>query len=909
MMEYKKTRQYALMFIVFIFMIVIVTSSRLIQLLTDYLWLKSVGYTQLFLIELKAKILLFVLGTLAFFVFSLINIGISTSLNKSEKKLVPFKIKLFIIAIVSFLIGGNASLKWLDVLKYFNQVAFNLTDPIFMKDVAFYVFSLPFFNAVLQFTFMTVGITLIMVALDYLQSMIQNIFAPQYDVNKEIPQYSFDFSNLKLKKKPTIHITILGSFIFLLLAVRHFLSRFSIMYSEKGIVVGAGYSDVMVSLPIFKILMIFALAVTVFLYIWLFISKRSQIKKRHFILILIGIYLVFGLIGPSLIPEVFQSLIVSPNEINLEKPYIENNIKFTNIAYGLSNILETDFPVEGNLDSDIIDSAEETIDNIRILDRRPLRETYKQTQEIRLYYDLSGIDVDRYYIDGKYTSVLLAARELDQKQITDNAKTWVNLRTVYTHGYGVVMSPVNSVTKEGLPNYLIQDIPPTYTVDEENIKITRPQIYYGELDHGYVLVNTKTNEFDYPKGNTNEYTNYEGKGGIVLDSFLKKLLMAIRFGDIKILLSTDVTPESKVMINRFIRQRVARITAFLIQDNDPYLVINDGKLYWIIDGYTFTGNFPYSEKYKGINYIRNPVKITIDAYDGDVNYYVVDESDPMLQTYAKIFPGVFKPLDELPEGLKEHLRYPKDMFNIQAEIYSTYHMNDATVFYNKEDAWQIPSEIYGTGQQTKVEPYHIIMKLPDEEKEEFILMTTFNPIKKNNMVAWLAARSDGENYGKLLSFKFPKDKLIYGPLQIEAKFDQDSEISQQLTLWSQQGSRVTRGNLLIIPLENNILYVEPLYIQAETGQLPELKRILVSDGERVVMEENLQLSLEALFGKKITITEEQTGDETADELIVQASEYYDLILEAMRENDWTSLGENFDKLGEVLNQLNLGNNS
>jgi len=554
------------------------------------------------------------------------------------------------------------------------------------------------------------------------------------------------------------------------------------------------------------------------------------------------------------------------------------------------------------LTSEMLDEAKETIDNIRILDWRPLTKTYKQTQEIRLYYDLAGIDIDRYTINGKYTQVMLAPRELDQRQITEKAKTWVNLHMVYTHGFGVVMSPVNQVTKQGLPHYFIKDIPPIYTVDEEKLKISKPQVYYGEKDNGFVLVNTKTKEFDFPKGDTNEYINYDGKGGVVLNSFLKKLLMAIRFSDVKILLSSDISTESKIMFTRHIAQRISKLTPFIGLDKDPYLVIDKGRLLWIVDAYTFSGNFPYSEKYGQINYIRNSVKIVVDAYDGSVIYYVMNTKDPIIATYTKIFPNQFKQFEDMPESLKEHIRYPVDLFKIQAHIYSTYHMDDVKVFYNKEDAWQIPYEVYGVGQKVKVEPYYIIIKLPKEDKAEFVLMTSFSPMKKDNMIAWMAARSDGEYYGKLILYKFQKDKLIYGPLQIEAKIDQDSEISKQLTLWSQQGSRVTRGNLLVIPINDSILYIEPLYMQAETGQLPELKRVLVSDGIRVVMEENLAMALEVLFGKtKQVIVEKEK--KSGPKLVEEAQTYYDLIEDAMKQGDWAGIGDNLGKLGRVLDRL------
>jgi len=749
----------------------------------------------------------------------------------------------------------------------------------------------------------TVILTIILVVLDYLSSFVDiKQILPQPEFSEDvIPARSFNFKMLFTKRKAIAHSGILISILFLLFAVKHYLSRFSIMYSEQGIVVGAGYSDVVAYLPMIKIMMFLAVIMAALMLIWVFfISKHSKLRKRHIFVYALVLYFLFGFIGPTVIPMTVQALKVSPNEINLEKPYIENNIKFTRIAYDLADVEEKDFDVDMRLTSEILDEAKETIDNVRILDWRPLTKTYKQTQEIRLYYDLAGIDIDRYNIDGKYTQVMLAPRELDQDQIIENAKTWVNLHMVYTHGFGVVMSPVNQVTKQGLPNYFIKDIPPIYTVDEEKLKISKPQIYYGEKYGSFVLVNTKTKEFDFPQGDTNEYINYDGKGGIVLNSFLKKFLMAVRFVDVKILLSSDISKESKIMFTRNIAERISKITPFIELDEDPYLVIDNGRLLWMVDAYTVSGNFPYSEKYGEINYIRNSVKIVVDAYDGSVTYYVMDKNDPIIITYAKIFPKQFKQFEDMPESLKEHIRYPVDLFKIQSHIYSNYHMDDVKVFYNKEDAWQIPYEVYGVGQKVTVEPYYIIIKLPEEDKEEFVLMTSFTPIKKDNMVAWMAARSDGDDYGKLILYKFPKDKLIYGPLQIEAKIDQDSEISQQLTLWSQQGSRVTRGNLLVIPINDSILYIEPLYIQAETGQLPELKRVLVSDGVRVVMEENLALALEALFGKsKKVVVEKEEKSATVED----AQTYYDLIEDSMKQGDWAGIGDNFDKLGNILESL------
>jgi uncharacterized membrane protein (UPF0182 family) len=502
-------------------------------------------------------------------------------------------------------------------------------------------------------------------------------------------------------------------------------------------------------------------------------------------------------------------------------------------------------------------------------------------------------------IDGEYRQVLLSSRELDQGQLPDEAKTWVNIHQIYTHGYGVVMSPVNEVTEQGLPNYFVKDIPPIYTVAEPSIRIERPEIYFGEAANEYVIVNTGTKELDYPKGDSNEYVSYEGKGGIALDSFGKKVLMALRFGDVKILLSSDINPQSRIMIYRNIQERVERITPFIFLDSDPYMVIDNGKLLWIQDGYTLSGNFPYSAKTAKINYIRNSVKVVIDAYDGTMTYYV-PENEPIIDTYSRIYPGLFHDILEMPESLSNHIRYPEDLFRIQSDIFQTYHMNNANVFYNKEDSWQTPLEIYGTGQQIEVEPYYIIMRFPDSDIEEFVLMTSFTPVNKDNMVSWLAARSDGENYGKLLLYKFPKDKLVYGPSQIEARIDQDSVISEQLTLWSQQGSRVTRGNLLVIPINQSLLYIEPLYLESEQGQLPELKRVIVSDGKTLVMRENLNEALVALFGDERPANEVTL---TNDELIKEANSLYQKVLQAMASNDWSGMGMHFSSLGEALDKL------
>lgn len=883
--------------LIVVIVLVLVFGVKLAGLYTDYHWFRALGFEDIFTISLFARVWIFLAAAAFFALFGIANLWIASRFYKSPKS---FRVGVAVILVLSFFAGLFSGGSWLTVLKFFNQTPFGLQDPILLRDASFYVFSLPFYMLLLKFLFACVIVAGIVTALYYLEKVIAGMFA-QREQQEGVVRADLKQEFNRTRRALMVHSAVLAALLFVLLSVNNYLARFSVMYSESGIVVGAGYTDVHVFLPVVKILMVVAAVVAVLFLVWIFyFSKEKRLRKRHVIIFFVVAYLLVAFVGKTVAPGIVQSLVVSPNEINLEKPFIENNIEFTRKAYGLDSVKESYFDVQRNLTPEVLEDSAETIRNVRILDYRPLTETYRQTQEIRLYYDLSGIDIGRYMVDGLYTQVLLAPRELNQAKIPFEAQTWVNLHMVYTHGFGVVMSPVNVVTGEGLPKYLVKDIPPVYTTDSPGIRVDQPRVYYGEKDNFYVLVDTDTAEFDYPKGSSNRYIRYDGDGGVVLDTFLKKLAMALRLMDIKILLSSDIRPDSRVMFSRNIRERISKITPFLELDDDPYLVVDDGRMVWVQDAYTVTGKFPYSRKVSGINYIRNSVKVVVDAYDGDVTYYVVDPDDPLMQTYASIFPGQFRLFDDMPSGLREHIRYPEDLFRIQSEVYSTYHMDDVTVFYNKEDAWEIPDEIYGTGQEVKVEPYYIILRLPGKDEVEFVLMTTFTPIKKDNMIAWLAARCDGGNYGELVLFKFPKDKLIYGPSQIEAKIDQDSEISQQVTLWSQRGSRVTRGNLLVIPVDDSLLYIEPLYIQAEKGQLPELKRVIVSDGDRVVMEKDLSSGLRRLFGE----VKESSAEEGEDvDLAASANRLYRDMLDSLQDGDWSGFGSSFESLGEVLDRM------
>jgi uncharacterized membrane protein (UPF0182 family) len=623
----------------------------------------------------------------------------------------------------------------------------------------------------------------------------------------------------------------------------------------------------------------------------------------------IGGWIVAAILVGALFPALVQRFQVQPNELARERPYIEYNIQFTREAFALGRVEEQSFAAEKMPSPQDIAQNEVTISNIRLWDHRPLKDTYNQIQSIRLYYDFHDVDVDRYNIDGEYRQVMLSARELSVEKLAGEAQTWVNRQLQFTHGYGVALSPVNEITTEGLPVLLVKDIPPV-----GNFNIEQPQIYFGEKTNHYVIVNTNTQEFDYPMGEKNVYGHYQGKDGVNLDSFIRRLVYAWQFGDLNILISGELTPESRVLYYRNIRERVNHLAPFLKLDSDPYLVVMDGGLFWIQDAYTVSDRYPYSQPIGGgLNYIRNSVKAVINAYDGSVTFYVADPEDAIIRTYQTIFPKLFVPAEQMPDSLRVHLRYPEDMFNIQASVYQSYHMRDARVFYNKEDLWAMPREVYA-GEEQLMEPYYVIMRLPGEEKEEFLLMLPFTPMNKNNTIGWLAARCDGENYGKLLAYHFPKERLVYGPSQIENRIQQDTVITEQLALWSRGGSRVIRGNLLLIPLGKSNLYVEPVFLQAEAGGLPELKRVIVVAGEQIAMEPTLKESIAAIFGTEAPPPEPVVGPPAPAEpeealtaeiasLIEEAQQHYNQAQQYLKAGDWAGYGEELEALKTALERL------
>jgi hypothetical protein len=791
--------------------------------------------------------------------------------------------------VLGFLAGSAASGQWETFLKFLNAQPFNIQDPLFGRDVGFYVFRLPVLQTLYAWAMTALGLTfLLVVATTLLQRGIQ--------ITPRGP---------RVAAHARAHLLTLGALILLVKAGGNYLDTFDLLLSPRGVVFGASYSDINAQLPALRILTILSLGCAA-ICIW-------QIGRRGIrpVFIALAVLLAANIAGLGIYPNLLQRFRVVPNEIVAERPYIEQNIKFTRMAYALDRIQEQEFPAEETLTAADLRKNDATIKNIRLWDHRPLLVTYAQLQEIRTYYRFVDVDNDRYMVDGQLRQVMLSARELSYRNLP--SRIWINERLTYTHGFGVVMGPVNRITPEGLPEFWIKDIPPAATGP---LKVTRPEVYYGEIGNDYVFVKTRAQELDYPAGDKNVYSNYAGEGGVPVQSYLRKLLFALRFGDVKIVLSNDIIGESRVMYYREIGERVKKAAPFIQFERDPYLVIGqDGRLFWIIDGYTTSDQFPYSEPVRGMgNYIRNSVKAVVDAYNGTLAFYLSEPDDPVVKAYARAFPGLFQPLAAMRADLRPHIRYPQGLFSIQARMFATYHMRDPQVFYNKEDLWSIPRKT-ADGQEQEMESYYTIMRLPGEKGEEFILLTPFNPSKKDNMIAWMAARSDGPHYGKLVAYIFPKQKLIYGPRQIEARIDQDAFISQQLSLWSQRGSQVIRGSLLAIPIEQSLLYVEPLYLAAEKGSLPELKRVIVAFGNQIAMEENLEASLAQIFGgqgKQRVVARIEApqapgsapaSQESIRGLVDQAWQQYTRAQDLLRQGNFAGYGDEVKRLEGTLKTL------
>ncbi len=890
-------------------LIIIVLAGVFSDWIIEWLWLENLGYDQVFwtikitqsllLIGALIVALLYVIPNMRILGnrFSTMNFGQSPLAQLKLHEISSKKIKSVFYGLGVF-ISGFFSLaffmRWDTYFRFHWNETFGQVDPIFGHDIGFYLFRLPFFELIQNsLTSLVFFITLATIIL-YIYSGALSLRS------KEVVASS------GIKK----HISINVGIWLLLLSWGYYLERYNLLNNPNGAIYGAGYIDLNIRLPIIWILCILCLGLALFSFF--------QIYKSKFKWLLIGgvATILIGGIGNGLLPGMVQQFVVQPSELQLEKPYIENGIEQTRRAYALDSMETQPYSAQlpQQMDWSTVQENEQTIENIRLWDPRLLIQTYRQLQEIRLYYQFYNVDVDRYQTDEGYMQMMVSARELSE-ELPEQANTWVNKRLQYTHGYGLVMSPVAQEGAQGDPRLAIKDIPP---VSDMGLNVDQPAIYYGEHNSDYKIVNTNVRELDYPRGDENVYTNYQGSSGVGIGNFFSKLLFAWNFGDINILLTDYINDDSKIIFWKKTQQRVKKIAPFLRLEDDPYLVLENGKLYWMQDAYTTSPDYPYSEPYNGqYNYIRNSVKVVVDAYNGSVDFYVSDENDPVLNIYRDIFPDMFQPMDQMPGNLRQHVRYPIHYFKAQIEKFNEYHMTDPQVFYNNEDLWTRPNEKYG-GQSIKMEPYYVLTKLPGQEELQYLLISPLTPNNRDNMIGWMAANSDYPNYGEVSVYQLPKERLILGPAQIEARIDQDTEISRQLALWDQRGSRVIRGNLMVIPIEDSFIYVEPVFLIAEGVDIPQLQRVIATSGDKIAMQPTLWESIEALYGQegqRIASAEIDTAtavpprpqQPASVQNSAQFSEVQNLWSEAnqaLKNNDWETFGQKMKEIEELLNQDN-----
>lgn len=925
-----------LSFVVMVIVVILVLLIGCAGFLTNWMWFDSLGYEKVFWtkflsqLEIGVPVFLAAMLLVRIYLKSLKKhyfIEVESHEIPDEKRL--NKISWGMSVVFGLLVGLTAGAStWMDFRQFANATSFGLKDPLFHLDISFYVFKLAFLtkanNIVLGIVVGVVIITLLYYGIlitvrtpDVFEREPEEPEGPETSGENAIPftrkyrkkpseKRTLDLNNdnmIQLLRIASGKLTLLGIVFYLMVAMDFLMRQFDLLHVHTGAVYGAGFTDVNVKLWVYRLIMVLSIVGAVTLCHHM---HRKEPKK----LVRIPIAIVaVGLLG-GVVSFAVQNLLVSPDEINKESKYLERNISYTRHAYGLDNIKVEEFPAEQNLNQQAIRDNSQTITNIRINDYEPVQDFYNQTQSIRQYYDFNDVDIDRYNIDGEQTQTYLAAREINESKISS---TWINRHLKYTHGYGAAVSRVDAVTASGQPDIIVKNIPPES--EAKDIDITRPEIYFGELTNDYVIVNTDEQEFDYPNGNENSYSTYKGKAGIKLN-LLNRILFSVREGSMKLLVSSNVNSDSRIIINRNIKDRVEKLMPYLSYEKDPYMTVVNGKLYWIVDAYTTSSYYPYSEPYSGevgsTNYIRNSVKVVVDAYNGDTTFYVVDQDDPVARTYQKIYPTLFKDVKEMPEGIRKHIRYPNSLLKIQAGVYTKYHMDQVKVFYQDEDLWDIAHQIYGT-EEKEMDPSYFIFELPDEKKAEFINMIPFTPKSKQNMTAIMMARNDGNRYGQLLVYKFPKNKTVYGPMQIEAQIDQNTEISKEFSLWNSSGSKYRRGDLFVIPINNSIMYVEPVYLEASNQAIPEMKRVIVAYGDKIAYESTLEDALADLFGEDENGGQSQSasassgknnsGKSNTKELIQKANEAYENAVNAQKSGNWKKYGDYLDELEKYLNQL------
>lgn len=887
--------------------IVLITAAAIFFLLpvlldfaADWMWFGEVGYRDVYSTVITARTLV---GAITF-VLAMAWLALNARLALSSMSLAPLTfttregftvalptrdqvrpLVMLLAAAGAFLVASFASSQWMTLVMWWNQVPFGKTDPVLGNDVATYVFTLP--------------------ALEFLRGVLLGLVVlaavgvlALYFVSGQVTLTPF---GLRIEPRARRHLSWLAAALFLVLALSASLIRMQEIVAPSGIIQGASYADVHGRMPA-AVALVFAAMVAA-----AFCVAAAIGNSNRFLITAVAVYALV-MLGGEAYAGIVQRFLVTPNEQVRETPFMEYNIAATRDAFALDAIAERELPGDGALTARDIEANRATLDNVRLWDHQPLLETFAQLQEFRPYYDFVSVDNDRYQINGQSRQVMLSARELNASAL--QSRTWVNERLVFTHGHGLTLGPVNQVNTEGLPVLFVRDLPPVSTID---LHISEPSVYFGELANDYVIVRTKAEEFDYPKGDDNVFTQYKGNGGVPIGSFWRKLLFAAHFRSYQILLSDDITGDSRVMFDRQIRRRVSKIAPFLMLDEDPYPVVSDGRIFWIQDAYTASDRYPYSTMSGAVNYIRNSVKAVIDAYQGSVTFYAAEPNDPILKTLTNIFPGLLRPMNEMPAELRQHVRYPEGIFQIQASVYATYHMTNPAVFYNKEDQWEAPTVDDG-GESHRMAPYYTMMKLPNEQTAEFIQMLPFTPRRRDNLASWMVARSDGDHYGKLEVFRFPKQTLVFGPQQVVARINQDQVISPQITLWNQQGSQVIQGTLMVIPIEQSLIYVRPLYLRAENGRIPELRRVIVAYQNRIVMEPTLDQAIARLFGDGERVTKPEpaavtpsapgaAAPPTWERLAQDARETYQRAIEAQRSGNWAKYGEEIKRLGEILERL------
>jgi len=993
--------------VIIVCIVLIAVLAALANFITDILWFYDLGYISVFLKKLLTQL---TIGVPVFLIFLFVGNLYLRAINKGyHKRLIVAdeklgakgqkRLSLALAAVSSLIITYTAaSTIWYTFLQFTNSTSFSLADPIFSLDVSFYTFKLQFIQGlnntvitgIVVYAFMTFIYYAILMSICPAKAPISEGGDDDEDEltrRRKKTQQRSAFSEGLLRAlgidpeavsqqqdrsreddggggggmgsfKELIYIAqkqlvVLGVLFFLMLAVSFFLRQFDLLYTSTNVLYGMGYKDYNITLWVYRIIVVMAVIASVFF-------ARGIVKKSvKTTFIVPGLMIGVGIIG-AIVGGITQSLVVEPDAINKEGPYIKYSIDFTQKAYGLADVDIIDFAADNKLTGEDIINNSDIIRNIRINDYEPAKIFYNSTQSIRQYYYFNDVDVDRYTINGEYTQTFIAARELDYSRLPQE---WLNLHIKYTHGFGFVLSRVDKVTPSGQPDTLVRNIPPESDVEEIEIPFPRPEIYFGEMTDDYIVVNTNEKEFSYPLGETNVETMYEADSGVNMNWF-NRLMFSIREGDIRLLFSANVNSDSRIIINRNIASRVREIMPFL-QYSDPYMVTSGGKLYWIIDAYTTSKNFPYSEPYNlqygdTTNYVRNSVKVVIDAYTGDTGFYLIDTEDPVAATMSKIYPALFRTMGQMPEGVTPHIRYPSTLLNIQANVYKRYHVNDVTVFYQGEDRWDIAKERVGAGdEETYMWPNYYIMKIPGYESVEFVNSIPYTPKDRNNMIALLVARNDAPDYGKLVLFQLPKGQIVMGPSQIDAQIAQDTNISRDFALWENAGSTYSRGNMFVIPIENSFMYVEPIYLRATIGSLPEVKRVVIYFDGRIAYKETLRDALDEMFGSGIGDTsfrakldrmidglepapeapditdttptpapapaptptpdpddtasepgDTGTGDgassfdQMSEEQLVQAAaDAYERGQAAMRAGDWTAYGEAQNELEAILNYL------